>query len=454
MWRWTFVLALAELVSGPAEGATKRNPPLELAGIALGSKLSALEARCREADVFGCKRTIRKAAGGLRVVRQKLQFRQRQGSTMRAAIASAKDDIIVAVRGYYRERDRKRAATLAKAFGKGEAAGHVLGWTFSETGTTVTIAASGAWVEIAAPATAKTRGLTMAPIAIPPATPPLLPAPPTEPPAGGVKIPVRITLDALQVYDENDATSVFHGDDPYIKVVALHTSPELPVPWESVKRFSDMEDDKASAVKPIGMEVLDEKRRFVGEGEAVALHVSLYEGDTVSYDDEIDFIYVVLDYPLLQGLLKQASPWRKTVEGTFRTLGTRYALRFTLDVGKPVADTRSRTSAYRSVRAASYAGSYDLGVGDFESSVTLRYAAPTTEHPQGSLSGTLGQGRGTMSITTERLFGASVVLRFQSRGGTTRLFGYLGGTAATPIIAGTSLADGKIGGFYLRRRSP
>jgi hypothetical protein len=265
------------------------------------------------------------------------------------------------------------------------------------------------------------------------------------------KIDVTFTLDKLRCNDENDSTSIFSGDAPILKIVGLHTASSAPWPDADgeERRYSDVE---SGDTRNINLALFGSALRRVSRGEFAGFHAALFEYDTVSDNDEIDFASRFMSFADLRA---QAG---STVNGSlvFEGADAKYTLTYTVTIGQPVIATPPLT-LHEQVNPSTWAGTYTTVVDGRRSTASISFANSTSTRPQGSFFGTWQENGRTLTLSTRRLRGNYVELDlFDPSSPLTaadrHMVGYLVGTGTTKAIAGTASfgADYKTG-FYMTR---
>lgn len=459
-----------------APSPSVRNTPTtpSVNGISVGSPTSVVDAKCREAGVK-CVRTTRKVGGAIGVL-DRVRIDWASGDFSRAYVTT-KAGTVLSVRGKYRVVDQSRLTALQKASGQGTPRRGVLTWA-SPSGVVTEMDQRGQSIQyidtkaanakgINVTATALTSSLRRAESLRPAVTASLSPAratalgtvgrlgdlkleaTPSPQVTSPLRIPVKITLLQLRCYDENDLTSIFHGDDPYLNIVGTHTGPHLKA-WFVQKTYSDVESgdhrNVNTAVFPEG-----DSRRFVTIGEAVGAQVTLLEND-VGTDDEIDFAYPTVDYNFALANQNKTLSFTENMQGD----GGGYTLTYKIEIGAGTPDPSAFAIAtkYRAVDPKLYQGAYVGSVGDGASDGNLTFlASKDPAFPNGVLYGVMKDNGVTVTLQTLRLQGDSIELYARyPNGNPGTLVGYLVGDGTDRRLVGTLTRDGRARGVTLVKR--
>ena len=286
-------------------------------------------------------------------------------------------------------------------------------------------------------------------------------------------IGATVTLDKLECLAEDDLTSVWHGDDPFMYITGL---PFMGNGTTVMKQWSDVESDSGNNTRSIDYKVLN--KAVIPQGDSVAFHMSLWEEDNGlqtawNPDDEIDFTYVVLDWSEAKSLVGKG-PQKRTYDFRLvdKTLAswpiTHYRVYATIEFSQ-AGDIGTASSMLPMVPIARWSGDYEMNLDGDHGSVHLQSNQPTgNEGLMGELYGTWIDAKGTKrTINTERLWGNLWVFTVAPDGKGSwrvedqlRFVGYLMGNEGQESIAGTasSLAgnapwnDDSARPFFLRRK--
>lgn len=432
-----------------------------IAGITVGGPMSAVDAKCKESGVTCVRRTRKAGAVTLDRVRMNLAT----GEHSRVVVIG-KGGTVLSAKGRYRVVDPERIKKQRVAVGPGTIRRGQVAWGAASG---VVTAMDGRGVAITfidtKAATAKGWALTTQPflteVSRTNAMVPLAPATSVSPLRLGSglrgqtvgieqtptpmvtqtnRIPVKLTLGKLACLDENDATSIVYGDDPYLNIVGVHTTPNRTDPFFVQKTFSNVEENEVRDVNTVVFKD-DDARRFVRNGEAVGVQVTLFEGD-LGNDDELDFAYPIVDYAY--ALANQ----NKTLEQGAKLAGDggSYYLTWKLEIGAAQADQTAYASTprYRSADPKLYAGSFAGGIGSGPAEASLTFVASRDPaFPNGVLQGQIKDGGVSANVRTLRLLGDSIELFVAYPSGSAgQLVGYLVGDGTDRRLVGTLVRDG------------
>ncbi|NOU28398.1 MAG: hypothetical protein HOO96_10890 [Polyangiaceae bacterium] len=439
-------------------------------GIAVGAASSVVDAKCREAGVK-CIRGTRKTR--LPLERVRVDFAS--GEFTRAFI-TVRGGNVLSIHARYRTPDERRVPMLVKAFGPGSLRKGVLAWA-PPSGIVTEMSTRGQAIQYIDTKGAATKGFALDARAFLAASPKLESIRPAvlgslspsraaalgasrvgelqfeQAPVASVtsplRIPVKITLGRLSCYDENDLTSVFHGDDPYINIVGTHTRPD-PKAWSIQRAYSDIESgdhlDVNQAIFPEG-----DARRYVTLGEAVGVQFTLLESDTGT-DDEIDFAYPTVDYGFALAHQNKTFNYVENLQGD----GGGYTLAYKVEIGAGTPDPNAYNVAprFRPVDPQQWAGTYGGSVGDAASDGSFTFlASRDPAYPRGVLYGSFKDGTTSVSVRTIRLQGDNVELFAKYPSGSPgTLVGYLVGEGAERRLVGTLTRDGVTRGVSLVKK--
>jgi hypothetical protein len=460
------------------KGAPAPSTPNSVNGIAVGSPIAVVDAKCKEAGVR-CSRSMRRINASNTLGRVRLDFAAGEFSRV---FVTEKGGTVLAIKGRYRTADRARHKSTAAALGPGAPRRGTVAWAPPASNGVVTeLDARGQWVLYVdtKAANAKSVAVTtsqflaaapridsLRPASTTPLGPPHvlgatsvvggraaaleLERAPTAQVTNPLKIPVRFFFDDLKCWDENDLTSWFHGDDPYLKIVGTHTGP-YPLAWQTTKKFSDVESGNNLKLNTAVFTDGD-PRRSVTIGEAVGAQFTLLEED-ITVDDEIDFAYPIVDYAFAFANQGKTLPFTEVLSGD----GGVYTVAYRIEIGTGAPDPNGITGpghVYRATTPQLYAGNYAGSVGDGPSDATLSFLPsrdPT--FPAGVLYGTFRDGGVVANVRTIRLQGDSVEMfaRYPS-GSPGTLVGYLVGSGADLRIVGTITRDGVSRGVALTKK--
>ncbi|MBX3211289.1 MAG: hypothetical protein KF850_04590 [Labilithrix sp.] len=424
--------------------------------------MSAVDAKCAAAGVSCSRRNRVIGAVTLNRVRVVLPASE----PFKRLYVTGKDGVVLSVKGVYRADDRARVTRLSTSLGQPSEHRGNAAWTLP-SGVVTETSLKGTSIRLTDTKAATARGIRLTPQALvtaPPKAASLGPAPsgalrPTLAgavldPTGGtptptvtrtLRVPVKITLLKLKCFDEQDMTSWFYGDDPYLNIVGSHTTPANQRAWFVQKAFSNVESGDTKnvdqAVFPDG-----DLRRALTVGEAVGAQITLIEGD-LGNDDEIDFTYPIVDYGTAVSMQNKTQNVVEKLEGD----GAVYTLSYKIEYGAGQTDTTLPPFRYRPVDARAYAGRYSGSVGAATSNANLLYlASKDPSYPNGVLRGTLSDGSVEAVVTTLRLQGSSIDLAVRYPSGSPGVLnGYLVGDGGARRLVGTLTRDGATRGVAL-----
>lgn len=454
----------------PSAGAPSDPTIPSVNGITVGAPSSVVDAKCRESGVK-CIRGTRKTR--LPLERVRVDFAS--GEFTRAFV-TVRGGNVLSVHARYRALDERRLPMLVKAFGPATLRKGVLAWA-PPSGVVTEMNARGHAIQYIDTKSAATKGFALdarAFLAVSPKLESIRPAvlgslsparaaalgavraeglqfeqTPVATVTNPLRIPVKFTLGKLSCYDENDLTSVFHGDDPYLNIVGTHTRPD-PKAWFVQKAYSDIESgdhlNVNQAIFPEG-----DARRYVTLGEAVGVQFTLLESDTGT-DDEIDFAYPTVDYGFALANQNKTFNYVENLQGD----GGGYRLEYKIEIGAGTPDPNAYNVApkFRPVDPQQWAGTYGGSVGDAVSDGALTFlASRDPAYPRGVLYGSFKDGATSVSVRTLRLQGDNVELFVKYPSGNPgTLVGYLVGEGATRRLVGTLTRDGVTRGVSLVKK--
>ncbi len=457
-------------VVGPI-GAPVSDPTLPTVnGVTVGAASTVVDAKCREPGVK-CIRGTRRTR--LPLERVRLDFAT--GEFTRVFI-TVRGGNVLSIHARYRTPDESRLSMLVKAFGPGSPRKGVVAWA-AASGVVTEMNMRGQAIQYIDTKSAAAKGFALNARAFLAASPKLesirpavlgslspsraaalgaaragelqLEQVPTPAVTNPLKIPVKITLGRLTCYDENDLTSIFHGDDPYINIVGTHTRPD-PKAWFLQKAYSDVESgdhlDVNQAVFAEG-----DARRFVTVGEAVGVQFTLLESD-LGTNDEIDFAFPTVDYGFAFANQSKTFNYTENLQGD----GGGYTLSYKIEIGAGTPDPSAYNVSprFRSVEPQQWAGAYGGSVGAAASDGALTFlASRDPAYPRGVLYGSIKDGAVSASVRTIRLQGDNVELfvRYPS-GNPGTLVGYLVGAGTERRLVGTLTRDGVTRGVSLVKK--
>jgi hypothetical protein len=433
--------------------------------------MTVVDAKCAEPRVV-CVKSVRRA-GALTVDRVRIDF---PSGEFTRVFVTGRGGTVLSVKGRYRTVDEARVTSLLKTLGPGTPRRGTVTWAASN-GVVTEIDMRGQAIQYTDTKAANTKGIAVTAQAFlatgpkldsirPATTASLSPKraladsiarlgdlalqqPMSPQVTNPLRIPVKITLGQLRCYDENDPTSIFHGDDPYLNIVGTHTAPN-PKAWFRQRAYSDVE---SGDVRNVNVTVFDEgdSRRFVTIGDAVGVQVTLFEKD-LGTDDEIDHAYWIVDYNFALANQNKTLSFVENLQGD----GARYTLSYKIEIGagQPDPSAYAVTPRYRSVDPKLYVGSYAGSVGDVASEATLSFlASKDPAYPNGVLYGSFNDGATSVTLRTIRLQGDNVELfaRYPS-GSHGTLFGYLIGDGNDRRLVGTLIRDGVTRGVSFKKK--
>ncbi len=285
---------------------------------------------------------------------------------------------------------------------------------------------------------------------------------------------VTVKLTKLECLNEDDLTSVDHGDYPYMFITSF--SPADPVSLK--KKWADVEDDKASAVQNIDYTVLDHS--LVNPNTTAGFHLSLFENDSGlqdpfhSNDDEIDFTYVAFDWTEAESL-QGKGPQKRTYDLKLvdRSLWgwpvTHYRVHATVEFGAAQYFSQAAGSNTPRVPIKRWGGHYEMIVDGDIGTVDLQANQPTLRLGLvGEFYGYWTDSKGTKRwISTDRLWGNMWQFSVHPDGAASwvgaeeqRFVGYLMGDEGQESVAGTTWSiagntpwkDDSRRSFLLRRK--
>lgn len=424
--------------------------------------MSAVDAKCGSAGV-SCSRTNR-VIGAVTLNRVRVVLPA--SDPFKRLYVTGKDGVVLSVKGVYRADDRARVTRLTSSLGQPSAHRGNAAWTLP-SGVVSETSLKGTSIRLTDTKAASARGIRLTPqqlLTSPPKAASLGPAPsgalrptlagavldasggePTRTVTRTLRIPTKITLLKLKCFDEQDMTSWFYGDDPYLNIVGTHTTSAIQRAWFVQRAFSNVESGDTKnvdqAVFPDG-----DLRRALTIGEAVGVQVTLSEGD-LGNDDEIDFTYPIVDYGTAASMQNKTQNVVEKLEGD----GAVYSLSYKIEFGAGQVDASLPAFKYRPVDARAYAGRYGGSIGAATSSANLTYvASQDPSYPNGVLRGTLSDGSVGTVISTLRLQGSSVDLAVRYPSGSPGVLnGYLVGEGGARRLVGTLTRDGASRGVSL-----
>lgn len=424
--------------------------------------MSAVDTKCGSAGV-SCLRTNR-VIGAVTLNRVRVVLPA--PDPFKRLYVTGKDGVVLSVKGVYRADDRARVTRLTTSLGQPSAHRGNAAWALP-SGVVTETSLKGTSIRLTDTKAASARGVRLTPqllLTSPPKAASLAPAPsgalrptlagavldasagaPTPTVTRTLRIPVKITLLQLKCFDEQDMSSWFYGDDPYLNVVGTHTTSANQRAWFVQKVFSDVESGDTKNVNQVVFPDGD-LRRALTIGEAVGAQITLIEGD-LGNDDEIDFTYPIVDYGTAVSMQNKTQNVVEKLEGD----GAVYTLSYKIEFGGGQADPSLPAFKYRPVDARAYAGRYGGSIGAATGNANLAYvASKDPSYPNGVLRGTLSDGSVETAVTTLRLQGSSVDLAVRYPSGSPGLLnGYLIGDGAARRLVGTLTRDGTSRGVSL-----
>jgi hypothetical protein len=470
--------ATAVAPTPPPPAPTPGGPSIN--GISVGAPTSVVDAKCREAGVK-CVKGARRFKS-MSVDRVKIDFTT--GDFAKVFVTS-KGGTVLGVRGHYRTQDKDRVTKLQKAQASaGTQKRGALTWG-APNGVVTSIDNQGQSLQYVDTKQASAQGVAVttqaflapAPKAVESIRPVLtasvlsgggatrtpaangavghlgdmqLEQTPTPQVTNTLKIPVSIKLGELRCYDENDLTSLFWGDDPYLNITGTHTSHSFPRPWVTQKAYSDVE---SGGHLNVNLTIFPEgdQRRFVTFGEAVGVQFTLLEGD-LGTNDEIDFAYPIVEYPFAFANQGKTLDYQEILEGD----GAVYTLKYQVVIGTGTPDPSANTNPfrYRNVDPKIYAGNFQGSIGDGVGEANLSFlASRDPAYPNGVLYGSFKEGATVLTVRTVRLLGDAIEMYVKYPSGNPGHFvGYLIGDGSDRRLAGTLTRDGTTRGVSLMKK--
>jgi hypothetical protein len=456
---------------GPAAVAVSNPTIPTVNGITIGAPMSVVDAKCREPGVK-CLKGLRRTRMPLDRVR--IDFPSGEFTRL---FVTGRGGSVLSIKARYRVEDKTRFATLKKAFGDGALRRGIIAWA-PPSGVVTEMDLRGQAIQYIDTKTANTKGIALTSAAFLAVTPRLDSIRPgvlgsLTPPRGAalggagrvgdltveqspsptvtnpLRIPVKITLGELRCYDENDLTSWFHGDDPYLNIVGTHTRPD-PKAWFTQRAYSDVESGGHLNVNQVIFPEGD-GRRFLTIGEAVGVQFTLLEGD-LGTNDEIDYAYPTVDYNFALANQNKTFNYVENMQGD----GGGYTQAYKVEIGAGVPDPSAYAIAqkYRVVDPKLWAGTYAGSVGDTASDGGFTFLqSKDPSYPNGVLYGSFKDGGTLVNVRTIRLQGDNVELyaRYPS-GNPGTVFGYLVGEGAERRLVGTLTRDGVTRGVSLVKK--